>query len=123
MPQGHRAIAVDTGRGILRVTVAAGFLGRAGGLLVRPRLAADEALLIAPCASIHTFWMRYPIDVLFIDPMAHVLRVCTAVPPGRMRWCRGAAAALELHAGASLALGLAADARLAALSGHVRPRR
>ena len=53
----------------MRIHVARSFLQRARGLLGRAPLAADEALLIRPCSSIHTFGMRFAIDVVFIDAL------------------------------------------------------
>jgi type VI secretion system VasD/TssJ family lipoprotein len=92
--------------GRLQVSVAANFLARAGGLLFRPPLEQDEALLIAPCSSIHTFAMRYPIDVVFLDRRARILRVCPQVRAGRLRFAWGAAAVLELRAGQAARHGL-----------------
>ena len=85
--------------GGLRVGIADDFISRALGLLVGAPLAPREGLLIAPCSSIHTFGMRYAIDVVFIDSNACVLRVCSSVPAGRMRFVAGARAVLELRAG------------------------
>mgnify|MGYP000858221393 FL=1 len=91
----------------MRVHVARGFLQRARGLLGRASIAADEALLIQPCAAIHTFGMRFAIDVVFIDPQGKVLSVCEALGPWRAARCRGAAAVLEMAPGAARREGLA----------------
>jgi uncharacterized membrane protein (UPF0127 family) len=112
-------VACVVPRGVLQVEVARGFLARARGLLLRPAPSADRALLIAPCASIHTFGMSYPIDVLFIDRAGSVLRVCTTVGTCRIRMCRGATAVLELRAGVAPALGLTQGLRLSALQPHL----
>ncbi len=61
--------------GRLVARIATRFTARARGLLGGPPLELDEALLIAPCSSIHTFGMRYPIDVVFLDRNARVVRV------------------------------------------------
>ena len=50
--------------------------------------------------------MRYPIDVVFIDREARVLKVCPDVRAGRMRFARGAHAVLELRAGVAATQGL-----------------
>ena len=102
--------------GSLRVRVADSFVSRALGLLVGAPLNSTEALLIAPCSSIHTFGMRYPIDVAFIDADARIVRIYQHVRPGRLRFALGARAALELHAGAAVRLGLGAGVHLAALA-------
>ena len=107
--------------GRLAVRIATRFLARARGLLAGPPLEPDEALLIAPCSSIHTFGMRYPIDVVFLDRNARVTRVCPQVPAGRIRFGWGAAAVLELRAGQAARLGLTAGVALESLCGTPDP--
>ena len=84
---------------MLHVRIAGGFLQRARGLLLRPPLRTDEALLLPGCASVHTFGMRYAIDVVFLDPLGRVLRVARGLRPWRVASEPGAAAVLELRAG------------------------
>lgn len=83
----------------LDVTVAAAVLARMRGLLARPPLQAGQALLIRPCSMIHTFGMRYAIDVVFLRRDGLVLKVAPAVAPRRMRARLGAHCVLELAAG------------------------
>jgi uncharacterized protein len=83
------------------------FWQRLGGLLVRPRLRAQEALVLAPCSSVHTAFMRYPIDVVFVDKHGQVLKVAQHLKPWRAAWCWGAQAAIELLAGQAQAHGIA----------------
>lgn len=90
-----------------RVWRAATWWERARGLLGRPALRLGEGLLIEPCASVHTFWMGYPIDVAFLDADDRVVRTCTGVVPWRARASRGACKTLELPVGALEALSLA----------------
>jgi len=71
---------------------------RCRGLLGRPSPAAGEGMLIAPCASIHTFFMRFPIDALFLNHQGTILKVCPSLQPFRMALCPGAAAVLEIRA-------------------------
>ena len=65
----------------------------------RPRPAPanrpTHALLLPRCRSVHTFGMRFPLDLIWLDRDGRVLRVDEAVPPWRVRSCRGAAAVLE----------------------------
>jgi uncharacterized membrane protein (UPF0127 family) len=77
------------------------FWGRLKGLLGRSRLCGGEGLHITPCRSIHTFFMRFPIDVLFLDERQTVLRVSRALAPWRTLVCTRATSALELPAGAA----------------------
>jgi uncharacterized membrane protein (UPF0127 family) len=59
----------------------------------------DDALLIRRCRSVHTFGMRFPIDVVFVDRDWRVVRVVRDLPPRRIASCREAAAAIEVLAG------------------------
>jgi uncharacterized membrane protein (UPF0127 family) len=74
---------------------------RLRGLLGRKPLepAAAQGLLIEPCSSVHTFWMGYPLDLIFLDRSNRVLEVCESVLPWSIRAARGARKTLELMAG------------------------
>ena len=63
------------------------------------RFPRENGLVLRPCGSIHTFGMRFSIDVAFADERGRVLRVIPDLPPRRIRRCPGAAVALEAHAG------------------------
>ena len=66
----------------------------------RASLSEDEAFWIDPCGSIHTFFMRVPIDVVFLDADERVLRAVPNVRPWRPYvGCSGARSVLELAAG------------------------
>ena len=78
-----------------RVFVACSFRARLLGLALLKEMPADCALLLPGCSSIHTFGMRFPIDVIFLDRQGRVLRVDRCVGPGRVLLCRGAAEVLE----------------------------
>jgi len=70
------------------------------GLLNRNHLPEGEGLLIVPCSSVHTFFMRFPIDVAFLDRKGRVLKVFMSVPPFRLLLGGpGARMALELPSG------------------------
>lgn len=69
------------------------------GLLNRRRLEPGEGLLIDRCYGIHTFGMRFPIDVLFLDQDLRVLRVVEALPPYRTCVVKRAVYVLELPIG------------------------
>jgi uncharacterized membrane protein (UPF0127 family) len=73
------------------------------GLLGRPRLDDGSALILAPCSSIHTFFMRFAIDVLFVAKDGCVLKIYSALPAWRIGFASGAFAAIELPAGAAAA--------------------
>jgi len=82
-----------------RCVVADRPLVRMRGLLGRRDLHADEGLLLRPAGSIHTHFMRFPIDVVFLDRDCRVVDVRDALRPWRMARKRGAKAVLELRAG------------------------
>ena len=69
------------------------------GLLGRDRLAQGHALVLAPCNSIHTFFMRFAIDVAFVDRDGQVLRIKASVRPWRLAVTLRAFAVVELAAG------------------------
>jgi Uncharacterized ACR, COG1430 len=80
------------------VPVAVGVRARLLGLALLDREAAGPGLLIPRCASVHTFGMRFAIDVFFLGPDDEVLDVRPAVPPQRFVAHRGAIAVLEIPA-------------------------
>jgi uncharacterized protein len=82
-----------------RVHVARSRPARLLGLAGLRELPPDRALLIPGCRSVHTFGMRFALDVAFLDTDGRVLAVRSAVPPGRVVGHRGAAAVLEAPAG------------------------
>lgn len=60
---------------------------------------AGEALIIAPSSAVHTFGMRFSIDLIYADRRGRVLKVCDSVKPGRISMAWGAFAVVELPAG------------------------
>jgi uncharacterized protein len=85
---------------------------RMRGLLGRGGLEQGEGLLLKPCGSVHTLFMRFPIDVVFLDRELSVLAVRPEVRPWRTAGTRGAKVALELAAGEAARIGIAAGMRL-----------
>lgn len=81
------------------VLIADRALRRMRGLLGRRDLPAGDGLLLQPAPSIHTAFMRFPIDVVFIDRNLQVLKVVEEMPAWRTASARRARSALELAAG------------------------
>jgi uncharacterized membrane protein (UPF0127 family) len=78
----------------------AGLFGRIMGLMFRPALSRGEALLLEPCSSIHTAFMRFPIDVVYLDNNERVVKARPAIKPFRVSAAFGGArSVLELPAG------------------------
>jgi uncharacterized membrane protein (UPF0127 family) len=73
---------------------------RRRGLLGRAALERDAALILAPCSSIHTFFMQFPIDVAFVARDGRVLHLRERMGPWRISGAVRAFAAVELEAGA-----------------------
>ena len=70
------------------------------GLLGRESMGPDEGLWIVPCPMIHTFFMKFPIDVVFLDSDLTVRRVIENLPPWRLSpWVFSASSVLELQGG------------------------
>jgi uncharacterized membrane protein (UPF0127 family) len=86
-------------------------LARLRGLAGLDELPPGQALHLPRCRSVHTFGMRFALDLLWLDRDGRLVRVDEAVPPRRMKSCKGAAGVVEVGSGyarAFLAAGLAA---------------
>jgi len=81
---------------LARFPVATSFRSRLLGLSWRTRENAGPGLLIPRCASVHTFGMRFPLDLYFLDGDGRAIEVRRRVPPRRVARCRGASAVLEI---------------------------
>jgi uncharacterized membrane protein (UPF0127 family) len=111
---------VDTGVVIAdHVSVADSRVTRAVGLLNRSQLNPGEALWILPCRGVHTWWMRFTIDVVALDAQGTVVDVAPALRPWRIRLPRkGSLSVLELPEGTVAAAGTRVGHRIA-LEPHV----
>ena len=87
---------------------------RRRGLLGRERLDAGGALVIAPSQGIHTFGMRFEIDVVAVNRDGVVVKIRTRVPPRRIVIALSAFAIIELPAGSASAASLRIGDRLQA---------
>lgn len=89
------------------VTIADSLWSRFVGLMGRRELPQGEAICIRPCSSIHMFFMRFPIDAVFVDADGAIVRIYGSIKPWRATWIvRGAKACLELPAGTAAKHGL-----------------
>jgi hypothetical protein len=86
------------------------FMTRLLGLIPRKTLGREEGLWLDPCAMIHTCFMSFPIDAVFLTSDLRVAKVCPALKPWRCSpWVRGAQSVLELASGAAAGLFEAGD--------------
>jgi uncharacterized membrane protein (UPF0127 family) len=81
------------------VEIAATRSSRRRGLLGRDRLAEATAMLLAPCAAVHTAGMRFAIDVVFVDRQGYAVKVVRDLRPWRIALASGARAVIEMPAG------------------------
>jgi uncharacterized membrane protein (UPF0127 family) len=105
---GGRRLETAEGREVAaNVEEAATFLRRGLGLMFRRELPPGHGLAITPCNSIHMFFMRFPLDVAFLDREGCVVRAYHGIRPWRVsRIVRGAKTAIELPAGTLAAAGV-----------------
>lgn len=97
----YKAVNTTTGEVIAdKVTIAQDFRSRSIGLLNRQSLNENEALLIKPCTSIHTFFMKFPIDVLFLSKEGKVIKIEHSLKPWNLSGCLlGCFMVLEIQPG------------------------
>src|SRR5918996_3004280 len=110
----EQAVLSRVGGGVVceRCSLARTALNRLRGLLGRSELPPGEGILLRPAGSIHTAFMRFPIDAVFLDRELTVVGIARDLRPWRVAGRRGAKAVLELAAGEAARAGLAAGDRL-----------
>jgi uncharacterized membrane protein (UPF0127 family) len=86
---------------------------RRTGLLKHERLERGQGLWIVPCESVHTFFMKFPIDLVYVDKRHKVRKVKHSVAPWRMSACLSAHSVIELPAGTAEQSGTQAGDELA----------
>lgn len=92
--------------------VAVSFFQRFAGLMLKKEIAYGQALIFYRAASIHTFFMRFAIDILFLDRQMRVVRLVHSLGPWRMVFCRGAYASVEMASGKIKQAGLKVGDRI-----------
>ena len=98
-----RLVSETTGKTVVaRLRIADGFWSRLAGLQFRRPLPADAGLLLVPCNSVHTCFVRFPVDVVFLDGKGSVLAVRRNLRPWRLALGpRKSHAVLEVIAGSA----------------------
>jgi uncharacterized protein len=82
----------------MEIVVARTFLARMRGLALRRRPPPGRVLLLPRCRSVHTFGMRFVLDLVWLDGDGRVIALDQSVPPNRVRTRREAAAVIEVPA-------------------------
>ena len=103
----HLNLTRSDGQPVCRARVATSFASRFRGLMGVAELPAGSGLLLPRTRSVHTHFMRFPIDVVFLDDERRIVGIRPALRPWRMASARGARSVLELAAGECDRLGLA----------------
>ena len=104
----------EDGRVVAESVVVADSTGRRlRGLLGKKELPSGHAVLLRPAWSIHTAFMRFPIDVVFLDADQIVIKIVPNLPSFKTASCRGAREVVELRAGECERRGLALGDRVA----------
>jgi uncharacterized membrane protein (UPF0127 family) len=112
---GRSTVTVERGNGEVvceRCLVAATFWTRLRGLLGRDQLPATEGVLLGRTGSVHTLFMRFPIDVVFLDAENAVVKIVPKLRPWRFALARRAKRTLELAPGACAEAGVVVGERL-----------
>jgi len=78
--------------------IASSFFSRLRGLMFKKSLNEQNALIFINAPSIHTFFMRFPIDILFLDKGMRIIRICQSIYPGRCVFCLNSAFTIEFPA-------------------------
>jgi uncharacterized membrane protein (UPF0127 family) len=105
-PGGHVTLATH-------VEIALDSASRKRGLLGRTSLAPGHALVIAPSNGVHTFFMKFPIDIVFVARDGTVVKIAPAVKASRIAFAWRGFAVIELAAGAADAVALAMGEKIA----------
>jgi uncharacterized protein len=95
------------GQPVCRCRVATSFASRFRGLMGAARLPSGSGLLLPRTSSVHTHFMRFPVDVVFLDAEWRIVSVVQGLRPWRFAAAKAASSVLELPAGDCGRLGLA----------------
>ncbi|HTW92642.1 MAG TPA: DUF192 domain-containing protein [bacterium] len=101
-PQKPNTAAINVTKGVAiasELEVANSFAARSKGLLGRSGLKPDTGLLIDPCSSIHMWFMRFPIDVVFLDKKNRVVGLRRNLKPWGMAGSWRGTKTIELPVG------------------------
>lgn len=102
----HLELTRADGQLVCHCRVAASFSSRFRGLMGVAQLPPGSGLLLPRTSSVHTHFMRFPIDVVFLDSDLRIISIVKALGPWRMAGAKTASSTLELAAGECERLGL-----------------
>ncbi len=93
------SIGSESSCSIERLSKTESVVERTRGLLDRAPLKTNEGLWISPCNSVHTFGMKYTIDLVYLDRKQNIKKIVSSVKPYRMSFCIFAKSIIELADG------------------------
>lgn len=97
-----------------RIKVSNTFFKRLIGLMGKKRIETHEGMLIYPCKQVHTFWMNFDIDVLFLSKTGEILHIEQSIQPQKVsQYIPNCYQVLELKGGISLKKGIIIGKRVA----------
>lgn len=96
----------DVDKHFLKVFVADTFCLRSRGLLFRSKLEVDQSMLIMPCNAVHSFFMRYSLDLVYLDKENRIVKIVENLKPWRFSVCFKAYSVMELNVGVANKLDL-----------------
>ena len=102
----HVDLTRTDGTLVCRARVARSFASRFRGLMGASNLPAGEGMLFPGTSSVHTHFMRFPIDVVFLNDERRIISIRHALRPWRFASAKGSRSVLELAAGECARLGL-----------------
>ena len=90
-----------------KVNLADSFFPRLKGLMFKKKMPLDSALLLSPSNQIHTFFMKFPIDVIYLSKDNEIIKIEPSVMPGKvLKTVKGSRSVLELCSGIAQELSL-----------------
>ena len=92
-------VASDGSVVLARVGLTETAMERLRGLLMRPEPQMGQGLLLVPCASVHSCFMSYAIDVVFLDRQERIVKIVREMQPFRLAMAPGSHRVLEMRAG------------------------
>jgi uncharacterized membrane protein (UPF0127 family) len=108
-----KLIAASDGRILLsKAYKTTTLLDRLRGMLGRPEPTVDQAMVITPCNSVHMLFMRYALDIIFLDAEGTVLSLRSPLLPWKMAADMRAKQVVELRSGMVTALAITSGMQL-----------
>jgi uncharacterized membrane protein (UPF0127 family) len=90
---------IRAGNVYINAQIVTGLFTKLKGLLFQSKLGDRQALVLTPCAMVHTFGMDYDIDIIFLDKNFRVVKIIHTCSPWRLVYCKNSTHALKMLGG------------------------